>query len=249
MTKILKKQPKSLLRRIQPDRKVKKIFTKVVDSRKFDMINEWNSNYGLTGANLTRWIFSYLDFSSLLQGRLVCKSWRQFLTNDRILWLKMVMKTKPFLENFFNKLTYKKTNPSPYFKLMNRYFVNNYFECIKKKHSLNSKHLFKVFGRIVSLIFVVENQANLEFHFIGEKLSEEIETKRKAEFFCKALEKTYNSVRIQRVDIKYLNELAKILGRQQEYQSRMSVIDNNLVKIMHDISEFLKQVLWAKIDI
>ena len=60
------KNSKIRLRRIQPDRKVKK--KPEIDwrnARKHDLIGDWISNYGLTGANLTRWIFSYMDFSTL----------------------------------------------------------------------------------------------------------------------------------------------------------------------------------------
>ena len=110
MKKIREKQleKKLHLRRIQPDRKVKKAIDyyndsktnkKITESKKFDMIGDWTSNYGSTGANLARQIFSHLDFSSLQQGLLVSKCWYHYLTNDYVLWRQMSMKTKPYLEN------------------------------------------------------------------------------------------------------------------------------------------------------
>ena len=110
MRRIREKHLKKKLRfrRIQPDRKVKKKIDyfsdsktnkEMKDSKKFDMIGDWTSNYGSTGANLARQIFSYLDFSSLQQGLLVSKCWYRYLTNDYVLWRQMSMKTKPYLEN------------------------------------------------------------------------------------------------------------------------------------------------------
>jgi len=216
------------------------------------MIGEWNSNYGLTGANLIRWIFSYLDFSSLQQGRLVCKSWHQFLTNDRILWLKMVMKTKPYLENVFIKLTYQETN-------LSAYFVKKFFEYIKKQHSLNYKQLFNLFGRIVSMSFVIANQANLEYHFIGEKLSQEIETKRQNDFICKWMEKNYKNVRIQKKDIRDLKERINALGNHLPFEMKLEMqlvflprifkIEKNWVQLMFEIRQHLMRVLHMQLEI
>ena len=49
----------------------------------FDLIGELISNYGeITGTSLVHEIFSYLDFSTLQQIRLVRQSWNFFLTKD-----------------------------------------------------------------------------------------------------------------------------------------------------------------------
>ena len=75
--------------RKQPDRKAKKK-PKMEDPENFDMIENLLINYGMTGENLAHQIFSYLDFSSLQGGRLVCKSWNHFLTNDKMLWMDLL---------------------------------------------------------------------------------------------------------------------------------------------------------------
>ena len=62
----------------------------------FDFIEELLlSNYGkLTGVFLANEIFSHLDFSSLQQARLVCKSWNFFLIKDRKMWIKILRRTQ-----------------------------------------------------------------------------------------------------------------------------------------------------------
>ena len=72
----------------------------------FDFIEELLSNYGkLTGVFLANQIFSYLDFSSLQQARLVCKSWNFFLIKDRKMWIKILKRTQPYLEYLSNNLS------------------------------------------------------------------------------------------------------------------------------------------------
>ena len=72
----------------------------------FDFIEELLSNYGkLTGVSLANRIFSYLDFSSLQQARLVCKSWNYFLIKDRKMWMKILRRTQPYLKYLSNNLS------------------------------------------------------------------------------------------------------------------------------------------------
>ena len=72
----------------------------------FDFIEELLSNYGkLTGVFLANQIFSHLDFSSLQQARLVCKSWNFFLIKDRKMWIKILRRTQPYLEYLSNNLS------------------------------------------------------------------------------------------------------------------------------------------------
>ena len=52
----------------------------------FDLIGELLSNYGeITGGNIVRQIFSYMDFSTLQESRLVSQSWNLFLINDNLI--------------------------------------------------------------------------------------------------------------------------------------------------------------------
>merc|ERR1719219_82785 len=70
-------------------------------SKKFDMVGDLFSKYSMISVQ----IFSYLDFSSLQHGRLVCKSWYHYLTNELILWRNMLMRSKLYLKIMFNMLT------------------------------------------------------------------------------------------------------------------------------------------------
>jgi len=171
------------LRRVQPDRKVKKRPTvDLTNSTKFDMIGDWISNYGMTGENLTRWIFSYLDFSSIQKGRLVCRTWCRYLINDRILWHGILMKSKIYLEMFFNKMSPDKYNlTSTLFKEFTHYF----FMCIEnKKNLLDYDQIFKLFGKIQSIIVIVgshnqgsEKLNDLKYNVVGKSLYQEIVVK------------------------------------------------------------------------
>jgi hypothetical protein len=99
--------------RKQPDRRVKKKrkletpknfdinkrkTRKLEDPENFDIIGSLLCSYGLTGENLARDIFSYMDVSSIEEGRFVCKSWNIFLTNDKQLWMDILRQTLPYLE-------------------------------------------------------------------------------------------------------------------------------------------------------
>ena len=113
--------------RKQPDRRVKKKrkletpknfdinkrkTRKLEDPENFDIIGSLLCSYGLTGENLARDIFSYMDVSSIEEGRFVCKSWNIFLTNDKKLWMDILRQTLPYLEyleilpmeNFFGRV-------------------------------------------------------------------------------------------------------------------------------------------------
>ena len=84
---------------------------------KFDLIGELLSNYGeMTGGNITREIFSYLDFSTLQQGRLVAKSWNHFLSNDKKIWLQALEKQLPNLIYFTNRLAENDEENSTFWK-------------------------------------------------------------------------------------------------------------------------------------
>ena len=63
--------------------------------RKFDIIGELLSNYGeMTGENISREILSYLDFSTLQQGRLVSKSWNVYCGKHFLLRNSGLVKTR-----------------------------------------------------------------------------------------------------------------------------------------------------------
>ena len=91
-----------MAQRIQPDRQVKKK-RKMEVPESFDLVGKLLGNYGLTGENLAHQLFCSLDFSSIQDSRLVCKSWNIFLSNDRKLWMELLRQTQPFFEFLSNQ--------------------------------------------------------------------------------------------------------------------------------------------------
>jgi len=136
------------IRRIQPYRRVKEKIKK--DYPKFDPIYVLLSSYGDTGTNLTREIFSYMDFSSLQDGRLVCKLWNQFLVCDRLLSLRMLKKTKPYVENMFKYISYNQTLfgealVTPY-KQVYKQSIKGYYEYIKNQENFENWSYSKIYS-------------------------------------------------------------------------------------------------------
>ena len=82
--------------------------------RKFDLIGELLSNYG--EPDITREIFSYVDFTTLQQSRLVSKSWNHYLANDKKIWLQAMEKHLPNLIYFTNQLTINEEENSTFWK-------------------------------------------------------------------------------------------------------------------------------------
>jgi len=87
------------------DKKTIRKREKMAESKNFDIVGVFLSEYGMTGENIALQIFSNLDFSSLQNGLLVSETWNQFLTKDRTLWLKMLGKTQASLEYLSNELS------------------------------------------------------------------------------------------------------------------------------------------------
>ena len=103
MPRVIRKQPGRRVKRKSEDSESTAESTQ--ESNQFNMIGDLISNYGMTGENVAHQIFSQLDFSSLQEGQLVCKTWNRFLANDRNLILNLLMKTKPYLEYLSKELS------------------------------------------------------------------------------------------------------------------------------------------------
>lgn len=182
MPKVGKKQPETRLRRLQPDRKVKRRSETMVDpedgedpkSKSFDMIGGFIHNG--PGANVVCKIFSHMNFSTFQQARLVCKSWNHFLGNDRMLLLNWLMRSKHY-DNL------KETWPIPF------EFWKEYLEHIKNDVNLNYQKVFQIFGKVMSIVVVSNMIQNLnpitytlttmylKHQLIGLKLFSQIERK------------------------------------------------------------------------
>merc|ERR1712051_45346 len=63
-------------------------------------IQKVHDAYGMTGENISRKIFSYLDIFSLMRGRMVSKTWNRYLSQQKCIWMVHLRKTLSFLDYF-----------------------------------------------------------------------------------------------------------------------------------------------------
>ena len=100
--------------RNQPDRIAKKRTYEMMMAkskpRKFDLL----TNYG--EPDITRQIFSYVDFSTLQESRLVSKSWNHYLANDKKIWMQAQEKHLPNLIYLTNQLAENEEENSTFWK-------------------------------------------------------------------------------------------------------------------------------------
>ena len=82
-------------------------------SESFDIVGNLLCNYGMTGEDLAHEIFSYLDFSSIQDSRLVSNPWNLFLSNDRKLWMEILRQTQPYIQFLTNQLSNVKRSSHP----------------------------------------------------------------------------------------------------------------------------------------
>ena len=193
--------------RKQPDRIAKKRTHEMMMAKskskpiKFDLIGELLSNYGeMTGGNIVRQIYSYMDFSTLQQSRLVSKSWNLFLINNKKICLKFLEKHLPNLIYFTNQLAENEEENSSFWK--------EFLSSIEKADNNSSlKEIFQAFKKVQGIfeivkIFTNSNKKrfeklemsnylpqNFNDDFVGEKVKKEIrrEIKKKGNRFLVAL--------------------------------------------------------------
>ena len=85
----------------------------MVESESFDIVGNLLCNYGMTGEDLAHEIFSYLDFSSIQDSRLVTKPWNHFLINNRKLWMEILRRTQPYIQFLTDQLSTVKQSSHP----------------------------------------------------------------------------------------------------------------------------------------
>jgi len=273
MPKALKKQPEMKLRRIQPDRKAKRNemnkTTVLTKSRKFDMVSVFFLNYNMD--HISQKIFSYLDFSSLQQTRLVCKIWCDFLNdqNSTKIWLNLLMETKPYLEILLKKFwEYDEENrgiiPADY-----QDFINKYFEFLENQKKLNYIQMFKLFGKILSIILAFGNgnkdssgekildfdlYIDLKYHLTGEKLYQEIRMKIDTNQFPQWLQMHFDDIDQKRgeiqslkFDISVIDADYRLFNHMREFlailkRSKLLEIEGHQLNIEKDLYAILLQL-------
>ena len=126
--------------RKQPDRQVKKKRkSELEEPRNFDIVGTFVCNYGMTGENIVREIFSYLDVSSLQKGHLVCKTWNFFLINDKRVWMDILRRTQPYFKFVSKQLLSDEDFASD---------AERYFDSIEKNDQFCCHEIIQVFRRI-----------------------------------------------------------------------------------------------------
>merc|ERR1712051_422066 len=146
--------------RKQPDRQLKKkrkleipenfVITKKKrkleseEPRNFDIIGTLVCNFGMTGENLVRKMFSYMDVSSVQGGHLVCKNWNFFLINDRKLWMDILRQTHPYFEFLSGQLL----SDEEYGADAKTKIWKKYFDFIEENDEISCRKIIQLFKRI-----------------------------------------------------------------------------------------------------
>ena len=141
----------------------------MAESKNFDIVGVFLSDYGLTGQNIALQILSNLDFSSLQNGLLVSETWNQFLTKDRTLWLKMLGKTQPLLEYLSNELSNGDEDECKVWQ--------EFFDSLKMKDDIRFDKISRLFTKIMSMLAIIqewgdENGYEVEGYYIPENLND-----------------------------------------------------------------------------
>ena len=161
----------------------------IAKSKPIDLIGELLSNYGeMTGGNIVRQIFSYMDFSTLQQSRLVSKSWNFFLINNKKICLQFLEKHLTNLIYFTNQLAENEEENSSFWKeFLSRIEKADNDSCLKE-----IIQAFKKVQGIFETVKTFKNNntkrfANLDMSdylpqnfnddFVGEKVKQEIRRK------------------------------------------------------------------------
>jgi len=164
---IAKSYSTTKIRRIQPERKVKKAdVINLKNSRKIDVIGELVTTKSMTGQRITQKIFSYVDFSTLQRAREVSSVWNSFLSNDRLVSKNMLRKTKPYFETVFRNMTDFGTKYSyldDESSVLYDVFLEEFFERIKTLKYFNFHIMFKILKKIFMIVLI------LDTHFFHRK--------------------------------------------------------------------------------
>ena len=136
----------------------------MAESYNFDIIDALMNKFSgdWTGANISRQIFSYLDFASLMEGRLVCKSWNNYLTQDRKLWMEILKETKPYLEHLSLKFCSESCENSCRESSLNWTDFFNFCE----KNRLDFVTIIGLFRKIQGIYAIAEDKWNYNFHYL-----------------------------------------------------------------------------------
>ena len=73
---------------------------KAESTTQLDILGILATDMGMTGENISREIFSYVDIFSLMRGRMVSKTWNRYLSQQKCIWMAHLRKTLSFLDYF-----------------------------------------------------------------------------------------------------------------------------------------------------
>ena len=206
----------------------------MAESSNFDIIQVLLANFSgdWTGANISREIFSYLDFATLMQVRSVCKIWNDFLTNERFLWLKFLKRTKPYLEHLSVRFLPDENHPdvSKNLKKWNGFFDN----C--EKSDLKFRQIVNIFRQIQCIYAVAEDKWKCYFHFhYSKKFSVCYDSEVFQDSFIgdKLTENIQRSIKLRKN--AFLKDLAEVVFNFSRHQQQKEKIETELVVCQRDL--------------
>jgi hypothetical protein len=221
----------------------------MAQSKNFDIVGVFLSDYGLTGENIVLQIFSNLDFSSLTKGLLVCKNWKQFLTRDRTLWLKMLGQTQPSLEYLSNELNGDDDERKAW---------QEFFDSLKIKEVIKFDKISRLFTKVTTMFFVIqawgdENFYKVEGYYLpenfendfGQNISEEIRPQHGSFFELIHLKlSAIEYTKAKKEDLEY-NFLMTIDSDDDEndetFETHTLVYDADIRKIQSELLQRIKE--------
>ena len=222
---------------------------------KFDLIGELLSNYGeMTGGNIVRQIFSYMDFSTLQQSRLVSQSWNLFLINNKKICLQFLEKHLTNLIYFTNQLAENEEENSSFWK--------EFLSRIEKTDNDGSlKEIIQAFKKVQGIFEIVMNFknsnkkrfANLDMSnylpqyfnddFVGEKVKKEIRLKitKKENRFLVALR--WDIGQLERAkEMKIKTQNPDTFGFPYGFEMWSSEVERIKDKILRECKDYLLNV-------
>ena len=197
------------------------------ESASFDIVGNLLCNYGMTGEDLAHEIFSYLDFSSIQDSRLVSKPWNLFLSNDRKLWMKILRQTQPYIQFLTNQLSSVKQSSHPLDRSVSCPNFGNemkknweeFFECIEirsKNDEFSCQQMIQVFKKIQLVYSAVQGVVHdcpdykvFQEEFIGRKQAEETQSE-------------IDRAHLRRFDQSFLPSLQRKIGFLKQLQEEHS---------------------------
>merc|ERR1711862_103041 len=256
--------------RNQPDRKAKKK-PEIEEPGNVNIIQNLLSNYGMTGENLVREIFSNLDFSSIQGSRLVCKTWNHFLTNDRTVWMAILKRTQPYLEFLSYQLMSDHEEEK---SAVERTVWKDLFTAIETREDFSYGKILDLFKKIQLIFAGIEEWNNgislsgccefllpndymdrkVEDRDIGPKLMEKINEiiEQESDPLVKFLYKKFTEIEKKEMDVENIDVLTDVSIFEEHiadlFQKIMLDAENSIKETQNEVQQRIKAELYSVLN-